>query len=236
MIVDSYRQHQFVEELRGEWACVVLYRPLALLITWIFVRTWIQPNHVTLMNGVILFLMLFASFALEPAQAVLSLCLLAVVYSILDCVDGSLAQVQQMQSAMGHYLDFAFDIAYRVILYAGLGYLADVLSDPILTRVSFLSIGLTAAWIHTFARLCRVYLQARSSPVAEPADTHPRDARTGVMNFVFSAFSGIDHTLPLLALICWRFDVLGWLMVWLAAYSLLDFIHTQISIFRRLRA
>jgi hypothetical protein len=58
----------------------------------------------------------------------------------------------------------------------------------------------------------------------------------GVMNFVFSAFSGIDHTLPLLALICWRFDVLGWLMVWLAAYSLLDFTHTQISIFRRLRA
>ncbi|MDX2053955.1 MAG: CDP-alcohol phosphatidyltransferase family protein [Polyangiaceae bacterium] len=84
-------------------------RPLGAVLVWWLAKTRITPNQVTLMAVVVCAasagLMLFVpgTFGLVLAIGVYQLSY------ILDCVDGMLARLRNVQSIQGHLLDFLMD-------------------------------------------------------------------------------------------------------------------------------
>lgn len=234
-ILQDYRKHKLAEELRGDWGTVVFYRPPAMLLTWLFAKASIRPNHVTLGNALFLPLMVVVAFVFDSGAALITVCLLAIAFGILDCVDGSLARTLGMQSLEGRYLDSVIDIAARVCLYSSLGHISDVgegATDALAPlQLNWLAVSLIAAWIATFSRLCRIYRQLIRAHSKQSTIAHGR-----LSGLILSAFSGIDHALPFIALLCWLLNLLPQLILWLVCYSLLDLVYTQYTIIRSLRS
>jgi hypothetical protein len=94
-----------------------------------------------------------------------------------------------------------------------------------------LPLSLLAALLAIAARLCRVYGERF---VGESYGRQEQAGGRGVLALAFSLISGIDQLLPLGVLALGAAGLLGWLVLWLVAYSALDFVYTQFAILRRL--
>jgi len=88
---------------------VYVCRPLAALIVFSIAKTKITPNQVTLASA---FIALIAALLLVLLPGHMGLVVAILVYElsyILDCVDGMLARLRNVQSIQGHLLDFLMD-------------------------------------------------------------------------------------------------------------------------------
>lgn len=231
-VVADYRAHKLPEELSGEWAAALLFRPPALVIAWALQVTPVSPSMVTLAGLLTLPLMLLSACMLSTGAALASVVALACIFMILDCTDGTLARITGKTSRLGHYADFTVDICYRLVFYGTAGFL--LARHPGLPQgwlaAAGLPLALVSAWLMSFARLCRVYAELRfpEPPQQSPAGT----ARPGwVVGFV----SGLDGLVSLLAAAAWALAVPQAFFLWIAFYALLDVGHTQYGIITRLR-
>jgi phosphatidylglycerophosphate synthase len=231
-IINEYRNSKMIEEIWSAWGCVVVYRPAAVPLIYFLSRLGVAPNAVTLGGLCLLPLMLAAAYSADPDRGLLLVLALAGLYCTLDCVDGPLARLQNRSSAFGQFIDFAADVAYRVVAYVCLGLLADRLAPPPqimqLHGWSWLSVMLFAAWLTIFVRLCRTYADAMFAPAEPAAPTRDLSA------IVFAVLSGTDILLPLIALGCWWFGVLDLLVVWLLFYTAMDVAYALPAILLRL--
>jgi len=208
-VVEAYRP-KFHQELRTEWAVALLYRPLSLVLTPLVVAVSAPPSFVTALALVCALLLPLLAWH----GAVIAVGVLAVLFCVLDCVDGDVARVTGRVTRRGAYADFLADIVYRIALYASIGMLTDALA-----------LGLACALLAITARACRLYLGE------EPGGEWR--ATPGAVAFAF--LSGLDHALPIAVIVLGFAGRLEWLPAWLLAYSLGDFVATQGSAFRRLR-
>ncbi len=192
------------EEWRGEWACALLYRPPSILLTPLFAAAGFSPNAVTLLALACAAALPWCAAA-AGADAALLVGGLAIAFCVLDCVDGNLARATGRVSPRGAALDFAVDLAYRVFLYAAIGILAGMIAA-----------GLACALLALAARALRL----RAGPEVSPA----QDAPLSWPGRVFAFLSGLDHLTPLLVLLAPGPQGHGWLLGWLALYSLGDFL------------
>ena len=238
-MIGDYRRQKLDEELKNEWAVVILYRPPAFLIAWLLARLNVGPSAVTCFGIVVLVSLPFIPTYLSPDDAILCVCLLGVLYGVLDCVDGTLARSLDRQSGLGNYLDFASDILYRVILYGTLGSLADRTGMPPSIGhefgLSWFNLALVSAWMALFARLCRSYgtaLFLRDVPDRTVGDSAVPHGFDHARRVAFAAISGLDHVQPLVALAFWWGGLFHGYIVWLVILSLLDVIYAQVEIAR----
>ncbi len=120
----SYDAQKAREEWHGDWMSALIYRPISFFLTPPLLNLSISASQVT-------FFALLMSFALPVVAlkagraAHLTVAVVAILFVILDCVDGNIARVTKTASKSGHYLDFLTDIVFRIGLYAAVGILAD---------------------------------------------------------------------------------------------------------------
>jgi phosphatidylglycerophosphate synthase len=221
----AYASQKAREEWHGEWGAALLYRPAAILLAPPLLRLGVSATAVTLVS-------LLAALSLPALaygdRAYLAVGLTAVLVAILDCLDGTIARARGTVSDVGHYLDFMTDIVTRGTLYAAIGLMAGAMT-PLWLQGWVLPLALVAALLAIAARLCRVYGERFAGEGREE-----QNRAHSFSSFAFSAISGIDQLLPLAVILLGAFGLLGWLVLWLLAYSALDFVHTQFNILRRL--
>lgn len=223
----DYAAHKARDEWHGEWGAALLYRPIAILAAAPLLRLGVPASAITLAG-------LLAALSL-PVQALIlgpggyvAVGLTALLVAILDCLDGTIARASATVSRSGHYLDFVTDIVFRAAHYAAIGILAQGLPPAWLP---VLPLAILAALLAIAARLCRVYGE-RFRPEAYD---HDHAAPRGPSALLFSVISGLDPLLPLAVLALGALGGLGWLVVWLLAYSALDFLYTQYAVLRGMR-
>ncbi len=232
----SYGPDKAREEWHGDWMSALLYRPLSFYLTVPLLALGASASQVTLLGLLCAFLCLPAAW-LTGQAGYFAVGGLSLFFVILDCVDGNIARVTKSASTRGHYLDFATDIMFRICLYAAIGILAArEAPSAALLQGHTLSAALLAVILTLTARLCRM-LARQISPgdvyeEREPAD--PAKARPlSLSTVLFALISGVDRLLPLLVLGAAFWGGLGWLLLWLVLYGLLDLIYSQWAIFRR---
>lgn len=232
-IFADHRALKLREEFSTEWAVAVLYRPMALVLTWALQHTPVTPTMITA-TGLCLFPAMVAAAALLPPGAALGVVvILACAFMILDCADGPLARLRNEASMAGQYADFAADIFYRFVFYGTAGWI--LAQHPGLSPAWLagggLALALGSAWMMTFARLCRVYAELRF-PEPGPPPPPPPSVASAVEGFV----SGLDGLIPLIAAGAWVLDIPGAFYGWIFAYGAADLVNTQAGIIRRLRS
>ena len=234
----SYNEDKADEERYGDWVAHYIYRPLSFQITPFFLRSGFSPSNVTFIALILVITLPFIAFWFPVAYLFVGL--IAIIISVLDCVDGNIARVMGNSSKTGHYFDFLTDIICRVSLYLAIGIMIDQATDaPDLFAGVATEYLLIAALLAIVARMCRVY--ASSELIETDKDGVQSDGRRddGPSNwldkYAFPFFSGLDWALAFAIIILGSFGLLHWLLIWLLFYSMLDFLHTQYSIFSQLR-
>lgn len=218
-VIDAYRP-KFRRELETEWAAALLYRPVSLLLTPLVAATGVSPTFVT---GVALLVALsLPAVAWMGSHPALQVGLLAIVFCILDCMDGDLARLTRKTSIAGAYADFITDLVYRVCVYVALGLLIG--SAP---HAEGLVIALGCVVLALLSRACRLYHEANAPPAAPQTPTSARPKT--VPDLLFTAASGVDHLLPVLVLALGSAGHADWVLGWLVVYSLGDFVVTQLT-------
>ena len=213
---------RFRHELLTDWASALMYRPLAILLTPLFLP--LPPTVITLAG--LLFALSLPVLAVNGAG--MAVAAMALVFCVLDCVDGNVARVSGRVSRDGAYTDFVCDLLYRATFYLAIG----LLTEPAPGVVGMASaIGLGAALLAILARACRLYADAAVGEPNEIADT----ARLSSDQKLFAFLSGLDRLAPLLLAAAVGSGHTRWLLAWLFAYSLGDFLTAQIESLGRLK-
>jgi phosphatidylglycerophosphate synthase len=94
-----------------------IIRPISILFTWLFVRTPITANQVTLLQEII---GIVGSIFFIKGNFVVGALLLQLGY-ILDCSDGEVARWKNQQSKQGKFLDLIGHMIVIPFYYFGLG-------------------------------------------------------------------------------------------------------------------
>ena len=210
----DYRANQYGREILSDWASALIYRPIGIILAWLLTATRITPNAVTATGALLLPCMLAMAILFQPAAALASVLVLAFVFLVLDCTDGSLARATGHVSVSGHYWDLVTDLAYRGCIYVTVGYLADQIS-PWTLPVSQMSCMALAAWAAALARLARFHLD-RLAP-AENAGQGKAASFTA-----YSFLSGLDTFFPALVALAWAAGLLSFFIAWVVFYSFAD--------------
>jgi phosphatidylglycerophosphate synthase len=226
----DYAAHKAREEWHSEWGVALLYRPLAILMASPLLRLGIPATAVTCLSLTLTPLLPLLAIAAGP-DGFLAVGLVAILILTLDCVDGTMARASGTVSRFGHYLDFMTDVVTRGALYAAIGLMAEG-AAPGWLEGRALPLALLAALLAIAARLCRVY----GEPFVGEAygRQEQQQGKRSFLGLAFSLVSGIDQLLPLAVIGLGAIGHLGWLVLWLVAYSALDFVYTQFAILRRL--
>jgi phosphatidylglycerophosphate synthase len=227
-IFADYRTNQYDEEILSDWGSALIYRPIGLTLAWLLSATGITPNAVTATGALLLPLMVVAAILCQPVTALAIVVVLAIIYQILDCTDGSLARTTGQVSVTGHYWDLVTDLAYRGCIYVTVGYLADQIY-PWPFPVSHMSFMALAAWLAVLARLARQSLD-RLAP-AEKSDQRTAGAFT-----FYSFLSGLDTLFPPLVAVASAAGMLSFYVAWIVFYSFADVIIALLEAHKRLRA
>jgi 1L-myo-inositol 1-phosphate cytidylyltransferase / CDP-L-myo-inositol myo-inositolphosphotransferase len=226
----GYTEEKRRSERYGEWSAALIYRPVSFLVTPVFLRHAVSANAVTAIAlGLTVLLPVLALALGAAAYPVIGVAAIAI--ALLDCVDGNIARVTASESVRGLYLDFAGDIVFRTCAYGAIGVLAA--SGAGASATWLLPLSILAALLAIAARLCRVHAETLTG---EGVTAAPQDsARAGIVRrYLFPLASGLDALLPFAILAAGFFGVMDWLVLWLAAYSALDFLYTNGVILRRL--
>jgi phosphatidylglycerophosphate synthase len=210
----DYRANRYGEEILTDWGSALIYRPIGITLAWLLTATRITPNAVTATGALLLPSMLAMAVLFQPAAALASVLVLAVVYLVLDCTDGSLARAMGHVSVSGHYWDLVTDLAYRGCIYVIVGYLADQIS-PWPLPVSQMSCMALAAWFAALARLARYNLDR----LAPAGNTGQGKAAAFT---AYSFLSGLDTLFPPLVAFAWAAGLLPFLIAWIVFYSFAD--------------
>ena len=212
-------------EMRGDWACALIYRPVSFVLTPLFVAASVRPMTVTLLGLVCALLLPCIAWA-GGAQAWPFVGAIGILFCVLDCVDGDVARVTGRTSARGAYADFATDIVYRISLYAAFGIVVDgAASEP---RFGALAIALLAAVLAVTARVCRLYGEMHG--VSASAGETGKPTAGGI---AFSFLSGLDRLLAVAILVFGALGLLPYLLGYLLVYSCGDFVLAHVSVLRR---
>ena len=224
----AYFAGKYSEELRTDWGSAIVYRSPALILTWLLSATSIKPTTVTAIAALLLPAMVLAAILCQPVDALAAVLVMAVLFQVLDCADGSLARATGRVSVSGHYWDLVTDLAYRGVAYTVVGYLADQISPWPLALNQATALAL-AAWGAALARLVRYNLD-RLAPSTSSEQQAP-DRFT-----FFSFLSGLDTLFPIIVAIAWALDAIPIFIAWIALYSLGDVLISIIDAHKRLNA
>jgi phosphatidylglycerophosphate synthase len=104
-----------------EWLDLVLYRPLAFLVTKVVAPTSITPNQISVAS---LFFGLLAGWLLwvGSTEAALLAAASYFVCNVLDCADGQLARLRGKPSPFGYIVDGSIDYLASIAVFVGMAH------------------------------------------------------------------------------------------------------------------
>jgi phosphatidylglycerophosphate synthase len=104
-----------------EWLDLVLYRPLAFLVTKVVAPTRITPNEISVAS---LFFGLLAGWLLwvGSTEAALLAAASYFICNVLDCADGQLARLRGKPSPFGYIVDGSIDYLASVAVFVGMAH------------------------------------------------------------------------------------------------------------------
>ena len=213
-VIESYRP-RFAHELATEWAAALIYRPLSFFLTIPFMLVGCPPTVISLLGVVLALSLPILAWQGAGAGTVAGL---AVLFYILDCVDGNVARTSGRTSKIGAYIDFFSDLIFRVCFYAAIGLLAD---DAVAGWGW--AIGVLSAWLALAARACRLYAQRGRAEEEVAAPTKSFSFSDRLIGFA----SGLDGFTPVLLMLSAYFQSLTILLAYLLVFSFLDLVLTQ---------
>lgn len=228
-MISQYKRDKLATELATEWGLALLYRPPALVLAWLLSHTGIRPNAVTITGGLLLPAMIAVAALQEPHNAMLSVTGLAITFLILDCVDGSLARLGGTTSQLGGYLDFAFDMLFRMTAFSCYGWILQKEGVIGLAGLEPFALTMIAAWIALFARVCRDYVS-----IQRPQTATSSSRSWSTVDWLAAGLSGLDMLFPLIALITWLAGMAHVFVIWIVLLAILDLLETQRGNFKRL--
>lgn len=206
-----------------DWGSVI-FRPIAIVVAFPLARLGVSPMAVTIAAYLLLPIIAIASVVTTPPTALLVVCMLGILYCVLDCVDGTLARALKRESKFGYYADLSSDLLYRPVIYSALGHITDRITHA--SKWTWLSLALAAAWLALFARVSRLYKEMLK-PRKTSTDRHAAINKKSVLEVIYNALSGIDILLPFISLTLYWWNVLPQLIVWLLIYSAADAVYSQ---------
>ena len=222
-IIQDTFSPRFFAELRTSWAIEVLYRPPSIPFIWVFARIGLSPTMVSLMALVLAVSMPLQAVFLPLGTAAICVMLSAMLFQVLDCVDGTLARLTGQTSQFGSDLDFLIDMAQWGLLYLSLGLLADRTLD---SGSGYALIGAMAAWVRLFARVSRDRI---AQPAKDKTPAHP----VTLVRLPMIFFVGLSGLFPFFAL---AGPWLGLAVLFLLIYALLDMFESALPLLARPRA
>lgn len=242
-IYRDYMEKKFRDELHGEWGAVVFYRGPAILLTPLLLKYSVKPTVVSVFSLMVVMAIPLTLLLPEPIDFIY-LSTAGILFHILDCIDGNIARITNSHSRIGRYTDFIADMLQRIFIYLTLGLLIQSGMTVIgLADLYPFLLMVIAALLAVMARLSREYAMAALSVTAAagPENGHsfrepgPVNDMKKIGNMVFSFLSGLDTLTPFLILVSGLLGQMGWLPWWLVFYSLLDFLHTQFVVVRKIQ-
>jgi phosphatidylglycerophosphate synthase len=138
-------------EWQTNWATALFFRTPGVAMAWLLLRMGVTPMKVTLSGLALAILMPICASVLPLGIAGPVLFLLAVMFEILDCADGTMARISNTVSETGARADFLADMLHWGLLYLAFGILADRMFDQFWLWTALAGI---AAWLRLFARIC----------------------------------------------------------------------------------
>ncbi len=118
----SYPPAKREDELENEVAYFLIYRPVSIWLTPLFLRLRLPPTAVTALSLVLALAMPAAAAALG-AGAYLAVGCLTITFHVMDCVDGNIARTTGRTSAPGALFDGFAGHVFWVMYFAALGIL-----------------------------------------------------------------------------------------------------------------
>lgn len=144
---------------RREYACEVVFRPLAHLVVLALLPLRVPPTTVLLAGAAA-----GVAAAIEVARGELvQAALLLQLRTVLDNADGQLARASGRVTALGRYLDTESDLLVNAALFAALGYRT---GEPWLAATAFVVLTLV---LSADFNLERLYRRERGEETSEPA-------------------------------------------------------------------
>lgn len=201
----SYSPQLAANEWRGSWSIALLYRQPGFMTAWLALRLGLSATLVTASSLCITLAIPAVALFAPAGAAALSVFVLAVIFQVLDCADGTMARTSGQASEKGGKFDFLVDMLHWGALYWAVGVLADRQFD---TGWYWAALGLLAAWLRLFARV------ANDSAPQSPSDTQPKQPPLHVI-----VIAGISGVIPFLTL---TGPFLHWAVLALLVYSILD--------------
>jgi phosphatidylglycerophosphate synthase len=184
----SYTPEKAWQEMSGELPAFLLYRPLSFLLTVPLLALGVPATFITCVCLAIALSLPALAFMMGE-RAWLAVSLLALVFHVLDCVDGNLARTRGTQGPFGAWLDGVADQAFWVGLLCALGLMVRASQDPVAPQG--LTLALLCALLVTVGQRLRDQARALTGTRVEAALVRP--SRLGFLDWLVILFGGLEN-------------------------------------------
>jgi phosphatidylglycerophosphate synthase len=223
----SYTPEKRWGDLEGDLPSFLLYRPLSIWLTPLFLKAGCSANLVTAFGLGLALLMPLAALSLGPS-AYVAVALLALVVHLLDCVDGNIARTTGRSSRVGALFDGFCDLVFWVLYFAALGLLVErAASGPAGQYGLELSLALVILVL-----LHRQLRDAYALEYAERGDFRPYPPpRLGPRDLLWIAFIGLERFYAFGILLAGALGALEQLLLAIGVYVVLIFVGAVVLVF-----
>jgi len=225
----TYSQEKMVFERRNKIGLFYLGRLPSFYVTWFFLRLNISANQATYISIIIglgscIFLAL-GSYVLKLAGV-----LLAVLYLLLDCVDGNIARYRKLSSPFGKFIDASASYIISSFLFMSIG--LGVFTNPnssILLRHSqsffmifnkdiFLIVGFWSSLSYLLARLISLKYKTMliSNQSSDSLENTSSNKSSQISTIMFRNIFGVSGFFMPLLLLAAVFRLFGFLALFYA--------------------
>lgn len=219
-------------------------------VVWIFHRTRVTPNQITVLSLLVGWLACFwMAYDLSHTGLIISVLLLHLAY-VVDCADGQLARLRGLQGPLGEKFDFLVDAGKGVTLMAAVGLRlywqgdSHLFAPVTLQPIHHLYWGLAGAAILGFSSLCTRMLRddLPSAPAEASAKAGACDTQSSCCPFTSPGALAMRvgkfiHHYPGYIVFLGIFDKLEWFLppyvFFTALYMLKSFAQISIRIDKR---
>lgn len=211
----SYTEDKAWAEMSGDLPAYLLYRPLSFYLTLPLLRRGVTATSVTLVSGLLALCMVPLAWW-GGTHAYVLVAGAALLFHVLDCVDGNLARTLGASSLLGAVIDGAVDLTFWASLFVSLGVLASRETHALSPFALYLA--LSALSVVFMQRIVRDLVAVHGQVRAEQSERRPE--RLSLLDRVQIAFGGLEHVYAFGILVAGSFGNLTGLLVSVVAYVL----------------
>lgn len=195
-------------------------RWLSVILSWLLIKInpKILPNHVSIFNVVVLWLV-FMSVIFFSGQVLVWLVLVQLLLlafsSILDKVDGEIARYRQYFTQTGLYFDLVYHFSYAFIFYVVLAYYFAYLANNLLILWLGILVGLWSAIYHMLGKIrhhikYKVSLEGHTAEIKDWLDLKAKKPRSKFFTLADYGLLFIYDWVWLIYMLCWVLSILNW--------------------------